>query len=160
MKESVAKRLILTAAFCLILALVCGACAQSKTAVTSKDFISKAASLGLNTQDTTSTYAQYDHVVNSTSAGRVEGAAIAWQADFVTVNAADKAEAMFETNKDNFDQLSGNMSMISSGNYNTYEKTGDGQFMYLCRVDKTLLYIKVAEKYKDEAKQLIEALGY
>ena len=32
--------------------------------------------------------------------------------------------------------------------------------MYLSRVDKTLLYIKVAEKYAGEAKELIEALGY
>ena len=44
---------------------------------------------------------------------------------------------MFEANKDNFDQLSGNLSMVSVGNYNIYEKTGDGQFMYLGRVDKT-----------------------
>lgn len=160
MKKSVAKKLIITAAFCLVLALVCGGCAQSKTAVASKDFISKAQSLGLNTQDTTSDYAQYDHVVNSTSAGKIEGNAILWQADFLTANAADKAVAMFEANKDNFDQLSGNLSMVSVGNYNIYEKTGDGQFMYLSRVDKTLLYIKVAEKYAGEAKELIEALGY
>ena len=145
---------------CLMLALVCGGCAQSKTAVASKDFISKAQSLGLNTQDTTSDYAQYDHVVNSTSAGKIEGNTILWQADFLTANAADKAVAMFEANKDNFDQLSGNLSMVSVGNYNIYEKTGDGQFMYLGRVDKTLLYIKVAEKYAGEAKELIEALGY
>jgi antitoxin component of RelBE/YafQ-DinJ toxin-antitoxin module len=32
--------------------------------------------------------------------------------------------------------------------------------MYLCRVDSTLLYINIDEKYKDDAKKLIEAMGY
>ena len=160
MKKSVVKKLIITAALCLVLALVCGACAQSKTAATPKDFIASAESLGLQTQDTTKDYEQFDHVVNSTSAGKTEGNAIVWQADFVTATEAEKAQGMFETNKNKFDEASGNMSSTSVGNYNTYEKNGDGKFMYLCRVDNTLLYINVDEKYKDEAKKLIGTLGY
>ncbi len=46
------------------------------------------------------------------------------------------------------------------GNYDIYSLTSNGDFMYLCRIDNTLLYIDVEDIYKDEVKEIIDELDY
>ena len=70
---------------------------------------------------------------------------------------------MFESNKDYFKDREGSTRVTSSysiGNYNLYSLTSNGDYMYLCRVDNTLLYIDVEDEYKDEVKDIVEELGY
>lgn len=46
------------------------------------------------------------------------------------------------------------------GNYSIYSLTNETYYMYLCRVDDTLLYIKVPINYKDEIIDFTEKIGY
>ena len=45
-------------------------------------------------------------------------------------------------------------------NYNKYTLKANGQYMYLSRIDNTLLYCNVQTKYEKAAKKLIKKLGY
>ena len=39
-------------------------------------------------------------------------------------------------------------------------RNADGKYMYVCRVDNTLVYANVDSEYKDAAIALIQAIGY
>ena len=158
--KSISKKILIAISFCLVLAIALCACETSKTAVSADDFKSKAEASGLMTEDNTAQFKDYDHVVSAITAVKVENSSALWTTDFVVANSEDKAKGMFESNKEDFDKISGTSTSTSVGNYDTYERTGDGKYMYLCRVDKTLLYANVDEKYKDEFKAFAEKLGY
>lgn len=86
-----------------------------------------------------------------------------YQIEFYELSSESKAKSMFESNKDYFEDGAGSSKVTSSysvGNYNLYSLTSNGDYMYLCRVDNTLLYIDVEDEYKDEVKDIVEELGY
>ena len=79
------------------------------------------------------------------------------------LNSISKTENMFETNKDYFEGRAGSSRITSSyglGDYDVYSLTSNGDYMYLCRIDNTLLYIDVDDRYKEEVKEIIDELDY
>lgn len=87
----------------------------------------------------------------------------AYQIEFYELSSISKAESMFESNKDFFEDRAGSTRVRSSfgfSNYDTYSLTSNGDFMYLCRIDNTLLYIDVDDRYKEEVKEIIDELEY
>lgn len=155
-KKPALKLLVSMIALCLVTALVLCSCG-SKTALTKETFISNATSYGLETEDAGQSASE---IISGTLAYKSDGSSILWQAEFYALDSQEHAVAMFENNKTKFENGSGTTASISGGNYSTYEKTGDGKFKYLCRVDSTLLYIDINETYKDDAKAFIKQLGY
>lgn len=155
------KRILTLSIVFVLVALMLTACG-SKTALTKDEFTKKATDNGMLTEDNTASYADYSHVTSVTSAGIISGNAVAWSCDFIVATDDSKAKQMFETNKTTFENSVSSSSSSSSniGNYNTFELNGGGKFMYLCRVDNTLIYFNVDEAYKDDAKAFIEKLGY
>lgn len=86
-----------------------------------------------------------------------------YQIEFYELSSVSKAESMFESNKDYFKDRAGSKRVTSSygfGNYDIYSLTSNGDFMYLCRIDNTLLYIDVDDSYKKEVKEIIDELDY
>lgn len=86
-----------------------------------------------------------------------------YQIEFYELSSVSKAESMFESNKDYFKERAGSKRVTSSygfGNYDIYSLTSNGDFMYLCRIDNTLLYIDVDDSYKNEVKEIIDELDY
>ena len=70
---------------------------------------------------------------------------------------------MFDYNKDEITKSKSKNSREvsnSSGNFTTYSLTDNGDYIYLCKVDDTLLYTKVKEEYKEEVDKFIQELGY
>ena len=45
-------------------------------------------------------------------------------------------------------------------NYSTFMLKAGGYYMYLCQVDNTLLYVRVASQFENSVTALIDALGY
>lgn len=154
------KQFISAALIVVLSLLMLCACSGSKTAVTAQEFSAKAESLGFKTADTSYTYSEYNYVVSSTTAYEKINDKIVWQMDFLIAESPEKAAGMYIGNKETFDELSGSVLTVSVGNYSTYEKNGEGRFMYLCRVDNTMLYVNADEQYKDTVKKLIDVLGY
>ncbi len=143
---------------CLAIFLTLCACGPAKkTAINTETFLKKAEENGLLTEESDVTA---DHIVKGTLAGKAESSSALWVVEFYEINSEENAKGMYAANLEDFESVSGTSKSISKGNYSTYEKTGGGQFMYICRVDKTLLFAKVKEEYKDEVKAFIEKLGY
>lgn len=57
--------------------------------------------------------------------------------------------------KDNYSQ---NESSIS--NYESYELTSGGEYMYIRRIENTLLCVCADERYKEEIENIVDKLGY
>lgn len=151
------KKLIM-ATSCLVLLFIITGCGN-KTAITTTDFKSKMSNKGYANTDVISQYTDYVYIKEATVAQSTEG----WQIEFYVLNDETNAQGMFNENKITFEGLKGNSSTESStslGNYSSYSLTSGGYYMHLCRVDNTLLFVKVPDTFKDTLKDLIKDLGY
>ena len=104
-------------------------------------------------------YSEYDFINEATVAASDDK----WQVDFYVLDDSTQAKDMFNNNKSIFESYKGKNSLESStalGNYENYSLTSSGYYMYICRVDNTLVYASVIDSYKDEVKEFIEKLGY
>lgn len=131
----------------------------SKQVITTSDFKTKTKSLNYNTADVISQYSSYEYIKEATVAQSSDG----YQVEFYVLDNVDNATSMFNTNKSTFESYKGNFSSESSssmGNYSSYTLTSGGYYMHLCRVDNTLLYVKVEDTYKEPVESLIKELGY
>ena len=133
-------------------------CAK-KTSISTNDFISKTKSEGYQVADATSQFSEYGYVKEATIAQSPEG----WQIEFYILQDESYATGMFNNNKSKFESYKNNVSMqksLSTKNYSTYTLTSNGYYMHLCRIDNTLLYVKVKDVYKSSAEKIIKKLGY
>ena len=131
----------------------------NKTVKATSDFKSIAESKGYTVSDVTSQYSSYPDVTEATVAQSSSG----YQLEFYVLDEIENAKNMFETNRETFDQNKGSNyshSEVNLGNYSTYSLTNDGYYMYLSRVENTLLYVRVPKSYKDDIKGFVKELGY
>ncbi len=152
------KKKILGIVVGLLLMFVLTGCG-SKTAITLEEFSSVAKEEGYSISDAMDQFVGIDYMKSATVAITEDN----YQVEFYELDDDTHATAFFNNNKLRFEGLKGNASLESSidmGNYSTYSLTSDGQYMYLSRVDNTLVYVDVKEEFKDEVKELIDKLGY
>lgn len=152
------KRNILLIVVFLVLFILTGC--GSKKVITTSDFKAKTEELGYTALDITSQYTSYGYIKEATVAESQDGG---FQVEFYVLDNESNAVGMFDTNMDTFKTYKGNSSTESSssmGNYSNYTLTTDGYYMHLCRVDNTLLYVRVESVYEDTVKSLIKELGY
>jgi hypothetical protein len=131
----------------------------SKTALTADEFTSTAQDNGLTVSDVSEQYEAY---------GVYDSAIIAqsdddWQVEFYVLTDEDNASDMFASNQEQFESAKKSSSTESSksvGNYETYGLTSGGNYMYICRVDNTVLFVNASDDYKDDIKAFVETLGY
>ena len=149
---------ILLSIICFLMLFTLTGCAK-KTVLTTNDFVSIAKKLEYTTEDVTDQYASNNYIKEATIAQSSDG----YQVEFYVLSDEGNATSMFNTNKADFESFKGNMSSETSvnlSNYSTYTLSSSGYYMHLCRVDNTLLYIKVQDTYKDSVKTLIDELDY
>lgn len=132
---------------------------KGKESITASEFYDEMNDEGLMVIDVTDQYASYgiDEAYIAVESNQE------YQIEFYELSSVSKAENMFETNKEYFEDRAGSKRVTSSygfGNYDIYSLTSNGDFMYLCRIDNTLLYIDVDDSYKDEVKEIIDELDY
>ena len=89
-----------------------------------------------------------------------DGTSFVWQVDFYRFPTVEEARSAYETAKAEFDAGSGTSSYTELNGQATYEKNGDGKFMYVSQVGTTLVYVNIPEQYKSAAKGFINAIGY
>lgn len=132
---------------------------KEKASISAQQFYDEMEDEGYVMVDVTSQYASYGIDVAYLAVKPNQE----YQIEFYELSSISKAENMFETNKDYFKDRAGSSRVTSSygfGNYDIYSLTSNGDFMYLCRIDNTLLYIDVDDSYKDEVKEIIDELDY
>ena len=152
------KKFFLISFICFIMLFALTGCGN-KTVITTDNFIAKAENLGFETADITEQYADFPHVQEGTVAYNSDGAKV----EFYVIDNISNATSMFNNNKYDFESAKGSSAIESSsaiGNYSSYSLTSDGYYMHVCRVENTLVFIKVEERHKDAVKELTKELGY
>ena len=131
----------------------------SKKLLTTDNFKTISSNNNFKIYDVLEQYSEYDFINEATVAANDDK----WQVEFYVLEDSENAKDMFNNNKSIFETYKGKNSLESStalGNYENYSLTSSGYYMYICRVDNTLVYASVKDSYKDEVKEFIEKLGY
>ena len=113
---------------------------------------------GFTATEDTESYQEYDHIKEVLELGNTN-----FYLQFFVISDVEKAKTLFNNNKELIDNnREGNYtnSSLSGKNYETYELISGGYYMYVSRVDNTLVYVMQKEEYKDEIKKIIKALKY
>ncbi len=152
------KKRVLLIAMCLVVLIGLTGC--SKTALTTDKFKSV---LEGKKFEITDTYKQHEDEGNYKEATLAKSES-GYEMEFVVLDNEGRAENVFSTKRGEFENLRSNtvssQSEVNMGNYNSYSCHSNGLYMYVIRVDNTVLYLKVDDKYKDEVKSIIKELGY
>lgn len=141
----------------LLLFMVSGC--TNKKAIDTKKFIDLANKYDYSYSDVLDQYSSYEYIKEATIIGEIDG----WQIEFYILDNSSNAEGMFETNKEIFEKSRGSSSIyysINAKNSSTYSLTSNGRYMYLSRIENTLIYIDVQEQYKSLVESLVEEIGY
>ena len=152
------KNIFLKITLCLMVIILLTGC-ENKMAINSDEFKEKATSNNYIVSDVTSQFEKSKIVDNAVTANKLG----AWVVEFYTLKSDSNAEYMFNYNKEKASNEKAKNSKevsSSSGNFSTYSLTNNGYYIYICKVDNTLLYTKVNEEYKDEVNKFIQELGY
>lgn len=143
---------------CIISLLLTGC--FTKKPITTEDFVKEANNKNYRVVNAIEQYGRYEEIEEATIARSKDNN---YQIEFYVLNSSKSAAAMFDSNKELFEQDS---SIIKSrftsniNNYSVYKLLSNNKFRYLCRVDSTLLYINADDKYKKELEEFIKNIGY
>ncbi|MBO4452926.1 MAG: hypothetical protein J5793_03220 [Clostridia bacterium] len=150
---------------CVILALALSSC-SAKVPVTAQTFTVKAEELGLQVRDNTEQYEGlewFDDVDSALIAEKISDGTVMWVADYITFKndgfIKENFDYYVERIRDNVESMRLS-TKVESQNYELFHTYADGFYFYLCRVDNTFLYISVYEEFDEEAKALVDAIGY
>ncbi len=133
-------------------------CSMNKEAISTSEFVEIATSKGYETIDITDRYVDYDQVKEATKISE-EG----FDIEFYVLNSTSDAKEMYEKNKKILDDNKDGMSTdttVTSGNYVTYDLKTTDNYIHLCQVDNTMLYVNVESGYQNKTNELIDELGY
>ena len=151
------KRGILLVVVCLLVLFVTTGC-MNKKAITTSEFKNKMEGKGFTIVDVLEQFSEYQYVKEATVAKNDD-----FQLEFYVLSDTERANYMFNTNKEIFQNSKGSSSFETKnkvGNYENYSLTSAGYYMYVSRVNNTLIYLKVNESKKDEVIEIIKDLGY
>lgn len=132
----------------------------SKTSVTTEDFKALATEKGLVIEDAIDQFASYDYIKEATIAAPKD---VSYQIEFYVLSDSSYAQAFFESNKVKFElnKSDGFLEASSSGeNYASYSLTSGGKYMFVERIDTTVVYVNTDEEKKDTIDEFLKDLKY
>lgn len=144
--------------FIVIISLLLTGCVGSKEIISYNQFIEYAAESEFEIQDKTK--ALKDPNIKKVILAKKSDE---YQIEFYKLKGITEAIYMFNDNRKIFKTSKNETSTYTYtnlGNYSVYSLTNESYYMYLCRVDNTLLYVKVPIEYKDEIIEFSEKIGY
>lgn len=87
-----------------------------------------------------------------------------WQIEFFTFENEEYAKDMYEKNKKDFEEnKDGDVALEKSTNlknYSTYILSTSDNYMYISRVDNTVIYLKVSDSNKKDVQKILKKLNY
>lgn len=133
---------------------------NNKKAVSVSDFEAAAESFGYQIA-VDETVESYDYVENVRIAVDTEDD---YQIDLYVLSDADRAKTVYENNKATLEEKlsreTGTSSSVHSPKYEKYSASTKESFLYIARVDNTVLYIDVDIEHKAEVEKFIKEIDY
>lgn len=133
---------------------------KEKTSITSSDFYSIMTQKGYSVQDASSQFLDYNYVKQVYIATTKD---YSYQIEFYELLNDSYATSFFNSSKSIFASSKGNASAETSvglKNYSEYTLSSNGKYMLVSRIDNTVVYVNVDNKYKDTVKTVLNELGY
>lgn len=137
--------------------LLCG-CTLKKEAITPYQLKTAAEKKDYQFMDISDQF-KYDKRINSVSLVSTNY----WHVEFYVFEEKEGTLDVYESNKISFiDAKSETSSEVEkhSLNYDTYSLVTKTEFMYLSRVDNTLMFVRVPVEYRDKVLKFLESVGY
>ena len=151
------KKIILLIIYFFVI-FTLSACNSKKT-INTEEFNSKVSQMGYQVVDVTNQYTSNNNIKSAVSAKANEGYSIL----FFVFDDDVSATSMFNSNKNSFESYRSKVdyeNSISFVNYSSYALTSSGYYMYTCRIDNTLIYVKAPDTYKENIKKLVKSIDY
>lgn len=133
-------------------------CSLNKKALTASEVKEKVEKLGFEVFDSKEEFGEVDYLTNALQLGNSN-----FYVEFIELKDKETAKILFQNNKEQIDDnRKGDFKnkSTSGNNYETYELIRDGYYMYVCKVDNTILYVDDKVEFESEMKQIIKALNY
>ena len=86
-----------------------------------------------------------------------------YQIEFYKLDEEDDAISFYKTNKEKFEASKGSSSVetkVSMGNNSKYTLKTNDEYKVVSRIEDTVIYVDVDEKYEDEVKEILKEIGY
>ena len=86
-----------------------------------------------------------------------------YQIEFYKLDEEDDAIDFYKTNKEIFEDSKGSSSVetkVSMGNNSKYTLKTKDEYKVVSRIEDTVIYADVDEKYEDEVKEILKEIGY
>lgn len=152
------RTLIRLAAVCLLAFSLTG-CGTTRESMTDMKFQNAAEKAGYEVMDSTEQFAAYDHIESASIAIKNNE----YQVEFYTASNSTSAASMFQTNRESFEITKGSKTKEgekSGKNYQSYSLLTNGQYMHVCQIDNTLVYVDVEEEHMGDVQEFLQDIGY
>ena len=162
MKKSV-KIAIAVIVVLAIIAIICVAVMTTtggKKAITIEEFDAKAKELGYIMSEVQNSTTDEEEITGSKAAIKED---YSYLVIFYTLKDNDAANSFYNKQKENYEKSKqeGTEAVEKSGkNYETYTLKSDSKYMYVARVDNTVVQLSVNEESEQEVSAFIQKLGY
>lgn len=153
------KRFKIVVLFLALFVLVGCNLNTNKKAITSDEFKEKMEKKGYTILDASSQFPQEN--IKKVSLAVEKGST--YQIEFYELDSSKSAEDFYDTNKTNFEKSkkSGYVdSYVELGNNEKYTLKTNGTYKVLSRIDNTIIYLNVNEKYKKDVDGILKELDY
>lgn len=152
------RAMIRLAAVCLLAFSLTG-CGTTRESMTDMEFQNAAEKAGYEVMDSTEQFAAYDHIESASIAIKDND----YQVEFYTTSNSASATSMFQTNRESFETTKGSKTKEgkkSGKNYQSYSLLTNGEYMHVCQIDNTLVYVDVEEEHMGDVQEFLQDIGY
>ncbi len=132
----------------------------NKKAITYNEFKNKMESMNYIVQDVKDQFYNYDYINQAYIAINKENT---YQIEFYELSNNNYSTSFFNKNKSIFKKSKSAISIETSvdlGNNSKYVLETDGKYKVISRIDNTVVYLDVDDKYKSTVNDLLKKLGY
>lgn len=134
----------------------------TKTPVTTADFKAVAEKKGFLVEDVMAQFSEHTDIVKEATVTAPES--IAFKLEFYVLSDESSARSFYANNKANLEANKGNADSnvsLSGKNYESFSMTTDGKYMFIERVDTTVLYVGPTDSAnKAEIEAFVKELKY
>lgn len=160
MKKSVKVVLGIAAILITVAVVVFAFLFQTKDAVSLSEFKMEAIEKHYDVINVKEQYSAYDFILSADIAVSKNRE---YQIEFYVLSDEQHAKEFFLTNKAQLESYKGNVSSNFEKNFkngNKFAMSSNQQYMVVSRIDNTVIYLRVDEKYKDEVKDFLDEIDY
>lgn len=132
----------------------------NKEPITAHDFKDKMEYKDFEIIDAIDQFEDYDYIEKAYIALEED---YEYKIEFYKLDEEDDAIRFYNINKEVFDDSKGSSSAetsVSMGNNSKYTLKTKDEYKVVSRIENTVMYADVDEKYEDEVKEILKEMGY